>query len=802
MKTRSLALMTALSFVVAGVPALTVPMTAAAAPPAANTQGIPALQAEVRGPRAVWATLNGVPRSFDPADYRLTTADGTVVPVAAVLPNTATEMLIVPARDIDMRRVHFLEVPDQKLRTRVRFDGWFRTLYSDKALGAEVAPDGSRTTFRIFSPRADKVRLFLYSTPDATPQQATSTLPMTRDADGVWEATVEGDLHGTWYDFTVHGPSDPGTFFYGTHPVHINDPYARVNMDAQGKSRVWRPTRPATPLKGGIPKMQDVVAYEVHVQDFTDQLPVSDDLKGTMPAMIKPGLRNSRGEPIGFDYLAGLGINVVHLMPMQEFLHYPDAEWQAAFADDPFMQEQGVAMENYQWGYRTTHAFAIESRFRQKGTEPGAEREQFRDLVQAFHDRGMAVIIDIVPNHTGENMDSRNMLFNFNVLDRDYYYRTDEAGEHIGPFGNEVKTEDRPMVQRWIIDQAKALIAEFGIDGFRIDLAGQIDEQTLIRLREELGPDIIIYGEPWIDVTDPVVRANPDWDWYKEDSPITFFQDDTRNALQGSPFKLEDKALDRGFAGGNAAQRDDAMRALANDWPEEKADVNLGINYIDIHDNWALADRYATTDWDGRKGIDEGPYKISVAMLLTSVGPVVLNGGSEMIRSKGHAPMVKKTKQTATGPIYIKGRDDTYNLRTANQFVWEDLGRTKADGPNDYKSMVEYWKGLIALRMSDHGKVFRIGGKVPEGHYRWITPENRHLLGYVVGGRVAVLVNTGAEQATFDDVTLPDGRWRLVGDGQRVDHVKGVPGPDAALRGGSPLDLTVPATSLKIWVRD
>jgi pullulanase/glycogen debranching enzyme len=424
-------------------------------------------RAEVRGPRAIWAHVATGDRPIDPAAYRLTTAAGEVIPIAAVLPNTATETLIVPARDIDIRRVHYLELPGQERKARVRFDGWFRTLYSPKPLGAEVAADSKRTTFRIFSPRADKVRLFLYQGAKDRPDQATSVITMTRDADGVWEAVVEGDLHGTWYDFTVHGPADPGNFFYETHPVHISDPYSRVQDEAQGKSRVWRATRPATPLKNGRPRMEDVVSYQIHVQDFADRLPVPDAQKGTMPAMITPGLRNSRGEPVGFDHLVSMGINVVHLQPMQEFLHYPDAEWQAAFANDPFMQEQGIAQENYQWGYRTTHAFAIEGRYRSRDAEPGAEREQFRDLVQAFHDRGMAVIIDLVPNHTGENMDARNMLFNKNVLDREYWYRIDDQGNHIGPFGNEVKTEDRPMVQRWLIDQCKALIAEFGIDGFR-----------------------------------------------------------------------------------------------------------------------------------------------------------------------------------------------------------------------------------------------------------------------------------------------------------------------------------------------
>lgn len=763
------------------------------------------LKAELRGERAVWMTLSGddIVRSLDPADYHLVSAQGEAIPIQAVIPNTATETLIVPDQALDIRRVYYLEVPDLEMRTLLRRDPWFRTLYSDKELGANISEDRSKTTFRIFSPRADLVRLYLYRGAYDTPEEAFKTIEMTRDAVGVWEAEEAGDLHGVYYDFTVHGPPDPGNYFYETHPVHISDPYARVSVDSFGKSRVWRKTVPATPLVNGRPKMEDVIAYEVHVQDFTDLLPVSDDLKGTIPAMVTPGLRNSQGQPIGLDHLVDLGINVVHLMPVQEFLHYPDDEWQAAFKDDPYMIAQGINMENYQWGYRTTHAFAIESRFRQRGTDYGAERDQFRDLVQAFHDRGIAVIIDLVPNHTGENMDGRHYLFNFNVLDLAYYHRTNNDVEHIGPFGNEIKTEDRPMVQRWVVDQCKALIEEFGIDGYRIDLAGQIDQQTLIRVREELGEDVIIYGEPWIPPSDPDVVANPDWAWYKVDAPITFFQDDARNAFKGPVSNPQDKTTDRGFAGGNASEREAAMRALLNDYPEEPT-PNAGINYLDIHDNWALADQFATTDWDGRFGVDEGPFKIAAGLLFTSVGPLVLHGGSEFMRSKGSAPLVEMYKETASGRLAYHGKSDTYNTRVANQFVWENLGKTRADAGsyNDYANMNAYWRGLIALRMSAYGQVFRIGERPEEDYYDWILPENDYQLGYIVDETVLVLINTEDADNTFEEVELPAGSWRLVASDDAVDHMNGVSGTDAALQGGRSHRLSVPATSLKIWVRD
>ncbi|NNF56614.1 MAG: pullulanase [Rhodothermaceae bacterium] len=768
------------------------------------------LQAEVRGPRAVWAEVSGddVARPLEASAYRLTRADGTPVRLATVIPHEATTALLVPAEDLNVRRVHTLEVEvgtAQPLRARVSFDGWFRTLYSDKPLGAEVREE--QTTVRLFAPRADSLRLFLYQAPDGPVWRSHA---MARDAQGVWTYATPEHLAGVYYDVAVYGPDEPGNHFFNQTGQRITDPYARASLDSWGRARMVEPTAPARPLPNGRPAMEDVVAYEVHVQDFTDLLPVGDDLVGTIPAMAVPGLTNSRGEAIGFDYLVDLGVNVVHLMPVQEYLHYPDDVWQAAFADDPFMQAQGIAEENYQWGYRITHYLAVESRYRQRGTEPGAEREQFRDLVQAFHDRGIAVIVDFVFNHTGENMEGRQQLLNFNGLDKWYYYRLNDQGEHIGVFGNEVKSEDRPMVQRWLLDQCKMYVEEFGVDGFRIDLAGQTDEQTLRWLRAQLPDDLIWYGEPWIGSNDPDFEANPSWDWYKVDSPITFFQDDARNAFKG-PTSHPDPAnvpASRGFAGGDGSVREAVKSALLNRYPDE-ATPNDGINYLDIHDNWALVDRFASCTegacaWDGRQGVDEAAVRIAATLLLTSLGPVVVNGGTEILRSKGLAPLAEElggqlVKETALSPIYLNGRGDTYNLRAANRYDWETVGWTPEEGaPADYAAMHAWWQGLIRFRLSEAGAVFRRGTSPPDDYIRFFEPENEAALGYLVDDRVLVLVNASEEPITFAALDLPLGRWQPIASEDQIDPE----GLGFAMQVSGPLDLPVAQQRVVIWARE
>lgn len=757
------------------------------------------LKAELKNEYLIWAEINQ-DRPLHPSAYKITDAKGREIPVAGVLPNSASTLLIAPAEPLDKRRVYFLEIPDLQLKTFCSFDGWFRETYSTKELGANIY-DG-KTSIRLFAPRAEKVILYLYKGKDDP--SAFRTEALTPDAQGVWEIEIPEDLHGIYYDFTVHGADDPGNHFYETNPVHINDPYARVSDDTWGKARIWRKTQAASPLKNGIPKMEDVIAYEVHVQDFADRLPVDQTLKGTFKGMMTPGLKNQRGEKIGFDYLLDLGINVVHLMPVQEYLHFPDEDWKASFQNDEYMIGQGVSEENYQWGYRTSFAFAVESRYRSKNQEPGMEREEFRDLVQAFHDQGIAVIIDIVPNHTAENMDGNFWFFNFNALDKMYYYRTRNF-EHIGAYGNEVKTENRPMAQRWLIDQCRHFIEEFGIDGFRIDLAGQIDEQTLRALKVALGEDKIVYGEAWIGSNDPDYENNPDWDWYKEDSPITFFQDDSRGAFKGPVFELRDKQKDRGWPGGKFDERVNVMRGLANKFGDDKS-PNSGINYLDIHDNFALADQFGTHNFDGRYAVDQDEYKIAVTLLYTSLGPIVTHGGSEIMRSKAHAPLKEVLKVTKAGyKVYMHGYRDTYNHRSANQFLWETVGqKPNAENANDYANMYAFWKGMNAFRLSDYGKVFRISHAVPDGYYQWITPDDESLLGYLVDNRVMVLLNAGTQSNAFHSVSVPEGSWKLVANTKEVNHLKGVSGPKELthLKGGKSLDIEMEATSLLIWVRE
>jgi pullulanase/glycogen debranching enzyme len=763
------------------------------------------LKAEIAGPRHIRARITGpdVVVSLNPDDYRLTDAGGREIAAMQIFYCRPGEVQIYPAEDLDVRRVYYVREKRYKADALVTYEGWIKYLYSDKKLGAYYDAPANCTRFRLFAPRAAAVNLYLYKNPG---EEYYVRYPLNADRDGVWEVNLSDNLNGIYYDYTIHGPDEPGNNFYEKVPVHITDPYGQVSVDSFGPCRIWPEVLPPPrAVKGGRPAMEDVIAYEVHVQDFTRLLPVAENAQGTFTAFFKRNLKNKSGEKIGFDHLLELGINVVHLQPIQEFLHFPEREWRQSFLNDPFMIEQGINQENYQWGYRTTHFFAIESRYREKGTEWGAQNQQFRDMVEALHDAGIAVIVDVVFNHTGERMDGRMDFFNFSVIDKPYYYRTNNRLDYIGEYGTEVKSEERPMVQRWLYDQCRNLIEQYGVDGFRVDLAGQTDQQTLLTMRRILGADIIIYGEPWISSSDPEFENNPDWDWYKADAPITFFQDESRNAFCGPPLNPEDKWKDRGFAGGSG-DRESTKKALSAGFPEDDTPLD-GISYLDIHDNWTLADRFAKTGWDARLGVEENRVKIAATLLFTTLGPVVMHGGTEFLRNKSHAPLVELKKKFQNAYLYFHGKRDTYNLAAANVFDWETKGKSAGDDNGaitcNYKNMYDFWRGLIALRKSETGKVFRIKEKPVSGYYRWFEPENTRLLGYMVDEKILVLINADSVRGGFTGIKIPQGRnWRLIATVDRIEPSKGIKGrKESVLKGGSKFNFLLDGDDLRIWVR-
>ena len=333
---------------------------------------------------------------------------------------------------------------------------------------------------------------------------------MTPGASGVWEHAASGDLHGAWYDYAVYGPDGPGSHFTNQTGEHVTDPYALVSDDSWGRARVWRDefAPPAGPSAAGVPR-------------WKTWSPTRSTFR-ISPTSFPYRLKSARSKPSPRPDLSTAVENLWALTIWKHWGSTPSTSCRCRSScttrtasgarPSPTIRScKSRASPTRTTSGATARRTPSPSRAASgpPATSPGCERQRLRDLVDALHARGMAVLIDVVFNHTGENMEGQQQQLTFNGIDKWYYYRLDENGEHIGAFGNEVKSENRPMTQRWLLDQLRHFVDVFGVDGFRIDLAGQTDQQTLEWIQAELGEDVLIYGEPWIGSSRPRLRGQP-----------------------------------------------------------------------------------------------------------------------------------------------------------------------------------------------------------------------------------------------------------------------------------------------------
>ncbi len=355
-------------------------------------------------------------------------------------------------RDAKIEEVH--ELPHTQFLT---------TAKTDLELGAIVA--GGRTTFRLFAPRANAVRLVYGQESDGSDAIELSM----RCLDGcTWELVVDQNLDGSFYTYRVDGTSREGTtHFDGSFAVL--DPYAKACLGRRGPGIVVAPERMAkvesvyTP-----PAWHDLVILEAHVRDLAAHAPIE------LTAQERSGYAGLRKwlKAEG-SYLKEIGVNAVELQPIQEF--------------------DNEKPEDYHWGYMTVNYFSPESSY---ATEPekASQIEEFRGLVRDFHEQDMAVILDVVYNHVGE---PNHLLF----IDKFYYFHLDKANDLVNwsGCGNDLRC-NTPMGRRLIIDSLKHLVETYDVDGFRFDLAELIGIEVLREIETELKkvkPSLILIAEPW-----------------------------------------------------------------------------------------------------------------------------------------------------------------------------------------------------------------------------------------------------------------------------------------------------------------
>ncbi len=599
---------------------------------------------------------------------------------------------------------------------------------SDEALGAIYS--SHQTVFRVWAPTAQRVTLNIYESPvGGSPRP----MRMHKNRDGTWEALLLGDWKGIYYTFTAAG-HDPR--FDSSREVI--DPYARAVTCHNGRGIVVHDETPIAD-RPDFP-ISEAIIYEMHVRDFTIDPDSGIQRRGRYLGLTeaKTHLTGRVDISTGIDHISQLGVNVVQLMPITEF-------------------HNDKANDRYGWGYDVVHFNSPEGWYATERFD-GRRVAEVKRLVDAFHSRGMRVTLDMVLNHTFESI-TKHRVYSFEGLVPGYYYRLRRDGSYWdgSGTGNEFRTE-APMARRFLIDTLKHWVTEYKIDGFRIDLMGLIDRETLQRAIAELhaiDPKILVYGEPWAGGMTPIpingkgAQRGQGW---------SVFNDHYRDALKGNVFDARATGFIQSGFSIDAVKR--GVRGSIEDFAESPLE---SINYIECHDNHTIWDRIlistvenaAVTEVD-RRAMD----KLGAAMIFTSQGIPFLQAGQEFLRTKN-------------------GDHNSYDKSDAvNMIRW----RQKLE----HFDVFEYYRGLIELRRAHRLFRFRtaeevrkgvkffddhFGMRVPPGCLAWMiqdpnVPDERQLTGDD-WERAVVLVNTQPRAIEF---SIPLGEWQVFVDSRQAGN--------------------------------
>ncbi len=536
--------------------------------------------------------------------------------------------------------------------------------YSRDDLGAVYHPQ--ETVIKLWAPTAKDVHLVLFE--DAT-HVSSRLVPMTRDQDGLWSASLKGGMDGKYYLYEIThqqpGAVEPTVY-------RVNDPYARGCSANTGRTLIFDPqkTNPDRWNEDHFVTMKnnvDAVLYEVHIRDFSinRNSGISDGNRGKFPGMVEGHSRTPDGESSGIEHLKELGVSHVHLLPAFEYAGGDETQK----ADDYTW---------YNWGYDPVLYNTPEGSY---ATDPdGTTRQrEFKAMIQAFHRNNIGVIMDVVYNHTAATGSSPASIFD-KVFPR-YYYRMDQTGRYANGTGtgNEFASE-KPMARKFIVDSIKYWMTEYHIDGFRFDLMGILDRDTMrevYRETKKINPNVIIYGEGWqMERVLPPDRMMTQI--YVTNTGIAAFNDGIRDNIKGD--YAEAKA--EGFVQGAGPQYGGMERFHLNikgqSTGRDKESIavvtpNETVNYASVHDDLCLWDKLLTSAPDAPESLRMNMDKLAAGIVLTSQGIPFLHAGDEFLRSKNLNPNSYNSNDPRVNPI-------DWSLKTK------------------HKDVFNYYRGLIALR--------------------------------------------------------------------------------------------------------
>ena len=594
--------------------------------------------------------------------------------------------------------------------------------YSGDDLGAVWTKED--TTFRVWAPTAIGVKLNLYKGGAAGVDDRILQIEMTPDVNGTWVARLEGDLHGVYYTYlvTVDGQAREACDPYA-RAVGVNGDRAMVidlpSTDPEG----WE--EDSDPHAGR--SITDAVIYELHVRDLSIDESSGITHKGKFLGLIEEGTKNSDGIPTGLDHIRALGVTHVQLLPIYDY---------------GTVDEARLDVPQYNWGYDPVNYNAPEGSYSTDPTDGACRVRELKQMVKGLHDHGISVVMDVVYNHVYEAGS-----FCFNQIVPNYFSRADKWGKlsNGSGCGNDTASE-RSMVKKYIVDSVKYWADEYHIDGFRFDLVGLIDTETVNAIVQEIRrdrPGALLYGEGW---SMPTKLTKPGYALATQrNSTMTpdfgFFNDTLRDLIRGSVF---DDNLP-GFISGEQGL-EELLAACFMGQPDWCKIPTQAINYASCHDNMALYDRITQSTPKASREQHIHMNKLAAAIYLTAQGVPFIHAGEEMLRSK---------------PL-PDGTFDENSYRSpdsVNSIKWDLLSKPS------YRDTCAYYQGLIAFRQAHPALRLTTAREIERNvvPISGLEPNTAafHINGGINGEEAQGLYIIFNANAAAKKIPLPQGKWNV-----------------------------------------
>ncbi len=608
-------------------------------------------------------------------------------------------------------------------------------VYEGNDLGAVYSKD--QTSFRLWAPTAETVSICFYANGDG--DKAIEVAEMEKSEGGTWLYIKSGDLHKLYYTYkvTVDGVTQ-----------ETNDPYAKAAGVNGRRSMVvnLEKTNPegfAEDKGPEVKKWTDIVVYEMSVLDTTSDETCGAKYPGKYLGLTETGLKTPEGVATGLDHILDLGVTHVQIMPAYDF---------------GSIDESKPDVPQYNWGYDPINYNLPEGSFSTDPFHGEVRIKEFKQMVQSFHEHGLGVIMDVVYNHT---YDIDNNCFQKCVPD--YYYRMTEDGAYsdASACGNEVAS-DHPMCSKFIIDSLKYWASEYHIDGYRFDLMGVIDIETMNKAAVELkkiNPNIVIYGEGWtggpstIPDEERALKCN-----VPSLVDVGAFSDDIRDGIRGDVF-IEEEI---GFISGKQDMENDIRYSVVgatrhpevdydayeySEGPWAKNPVDI-VNYVSCHDNLTLWDKISVSCPKATEEEKLAMNRLATAMVFTAQGIPFFLSGEEFARTKPIEGTDEVSENSYNLPFY------TNNMRYDRLVKYMDL--------------YEYYKGVIAFRKAHEGLRFATTEEVCE-HLHFVDGLPKNVVAFTIKTdeeTLFIVYNANKEAVT---VELPEAAaWEICIDNDKA----------------------------------